>query len=119
MVAHQWGSSHTHFVVHHHEGVQRGGSGGIAPAVLSPPVKWARRVLANWLRVRKKQGLAGDFLFPATRTGRQWGKVTRYEGRSYFLCILVRLPGENPWRDDHLRALDFPLGAPMASGRSA
>ena len=45
----------------------------------APVIKWAGRVLAHWLQVRKEQTLAGDFLFPATRTGKQWGKVTHYD----------------------------------------
>jgi integrase len=52
---------------------------GDSPEREAPVIKWAGRVLAYWLQVRKEQKLAGDFLFPATRTGKPWGKVTHYE----------------------------------------
>lgn len=52
---------------------------GDSPEREAPVIKWAGRVLAHWLQVRKEQKLAGDFLFPATRTGKPWGKVTHYD----------------------------------------
>ena len=52
---------------------------GDSPEREAPVIKWAGRVLAYWLQVRKEQKLAGDFLFPATRTGKPWGKVTHYD----------------------------------------
>jgi len=52
---------------------------GDSPEREAPIIKWAGRVLAYWQQVRKEQGLAGDFLFPATRSGKQWGKVTHYD----------------------------------------
>jgi integrase len=52
---------------------------GDSPEREAPIIKWAGRVLAYWLHVRKEQELAGDLLFPATRSGKPWGKVTHYE----------------------------------------
>lgn len=52
---------------------------GDSPEREAPVVKWAGRVLAYWLQVRKEQEIAGDYLLPATRTGKPWGKVTHYD----------------------------------------
>ena len=52
---------------------------GDSPEREAPIVQWAARVLAYWLHVRREQELAGDLLFPATRTGKPWGKVTHYD----------------------------------------
>lgn len=52
---------------------------GDSPEREAPVVKWAGRVLAYWLQVRREQELAGDCLLPATRSGKQWGKVTHYD----------------------------------------
>jgi integrase len=33
----------------------------------------------HWLTVRAELGIAGPFLFPSTRTGKQWLKPSQYE----------------------------------------
>jgi integrase len=60
-------------------GTVRVPSHGDSPEREAPIIKWAGRVLAFWQKVREEQALAGDFLFPATRSGKQWGKVTHYD----------------------------------------
>lgn len=52
---------------------------GSAPAHVSPLAAWAGALLARWLQQRQAQGLGGDWLFPATRSGKPWGKVAQYE----------------------------------------
>lgn len=39
---------------------------------------WSGRLLAHWMRVRSREGLAGPYLFPSTRTGKQWSKTIQY-----------------------------------------
>jgi integrase len=39
---------------------------------------WAGRLLRQWLHQRALQSIPGDLLFPATRSGREWGKVAQY-----------------------------------------
>jgi integrase len=45
----------------------------------APVTAWAGRLLAHWMTVRTLQGIQGDFLFPATRAGKPWAKVSHYE----------------------------------------
>jgi integrase len=52
---------------------------GSAPAHVSPLAPWAGALLARWLALRETQALGGDWLFPATRSGKPWGKVAQYE----------------------------------------
>ena len=51
---------------------------GNSPARETPLAKWAGRQLAVWLRVRAEQGIAGDIVFPATRSGKVWGKTASF-----------------------------------------
>lgn len=39
---------------------------------------WTGRLLAHWIRVRSHEGHAGPYLFPSTRTGKQWSKTIQY-----------------------------------------
>lgn len=51
---------------------------GSAPAHHTPVDDWAAALLAHWLQLRADQRLAGDWLFPSTRSGKPWGKVAQY-----------------------------------------
>jgi integrase len=52
---------------------------GDNPEREAPVIAWAGRLLAHWLRVRMQHQIQGNFLFPATRTGKPWAKVSHYE----------------------------------------
>ena len=51
---------------------------GSAPLHVVPIAPWAARALAHWLQLRAEQQLAGDWLFPSTRSGKPWGKIAQY-----------------------------------------
>lgn len=51
---------------------------GGAPAREAPMALWAGKLLRNWLDTRQAIQMAGPMLFPATRSGRPWGKVAQY-----------------------------------------
>lgn len=51
---------------------------GNSPAREAPLAPWAARLLRTWLDTRSALQLAGPVLFPATRSGRPWGKVAQY-----------------------------------------
>lgn len=52
---------------------------GSAPAHVAALAPWAGALLGRWLALRRAQALGGDWLFPATRSGKPWGKVAQYE----------------------------------------
>ncbi|MBB3182050.1 site-specific integrase [Variovorax sp. Sphag1AA] len=52
---------------------------GDSPAREAPIAPWAAELLRHWLDVRSEMGIAGHFLFPSTRTGKQWQKPSQYE----------------------------------------
>jgi integrase len=52
---------------------------GNSPAREAPVALWAAELLRHWLTVRCELGIAGAFLFPSTRTGKQWQKPSQYE----------------------------------------
>jgi integrase len=52
---------------------------GNSPAREAPVAPWAAELLRHWLTVRAELGIAGPFLFPSTRTGKQWLKPSQYE----------------------------------------
>lgn len=43
-----------------------------------PVPTWSGRLLAHWIRVRSHECLAGPYLFPSTRSGKQWSKTIQY-----------------------------------------
>lgn len=43
-----------------------------------PLANWAGRLLQQWLKTRQDQQLPGTVLFPGTRKGRPWSKVSHY-----------------------------------------
>ena len=51
---------------------------GGAPAHDAPMALWAAQLLQHWLQVRAGEGIEGQWLFPSTRSGKQWGKVAQY-----------------------------------------
>ncbi|KIQ35355.1 integrase [Variovorax paradoxus] len=52
---------------------------GNSTARETPVAPWAGELLQHWLRVRAEAGMGGEFLFPSTRTGKQWQKPSQYE----------------------------------------
>lgn len=44
----------------------------------TPMAPWAGQLLAYWLAVRTEQAIPGQALFPSTRTGKVWSKVSQY-----------------------------------------
>lgn len=50
-------------------------SNGNFPARQTPLAGWSGRLLGSWLTVRLENRIPGDFVFPATRTGRVWSKM--------------------------------------------
>ena len=51
---------------------------GSAPAREAPVAPWAGGLLQTWLDTRQALQIAGDMLFPAVTSGRDWGKVAQY-----------------------------------------
>ena len=51
---------------------------GGAPAREAPIAPWAGKLLRTWLDSRQAVHMMGPMLFPATRSGRPWGKVAQY-----------------------------------------
>jgi integrase len=51
---------------------------GNSPAREAPIAPWAGELLQHWLKVRAEARIAGDYLFPATRTGKPWSKEAQY-----------------------------------------
>lgn len=51
---------------------------GGAPSREAPIAPWAGKLLQGWLDARQTSQLAGPMLFPATSSGRPWGKVAQY-----------------------------------------
>lgn len=51
---------------------------GNSPAREAPVAPWAGELLQHWLKVRTETLIAGEFLFPATRTGKPWSKEAQY-----------------------------------------
>lgn len=45
----------------------------------TPIAPWAGELLQHWLVVRAEAQIQGAFLFPSTRTGKQWGKESQYK----------------------------------------
>lgn len=45
----------------------------------TPIAAWAAVLLQYWLQVREEACVAGDYLFPSTRTGKPWGSDSQYQ----------------------------------------
>lgn len=45
----------------------------------TPIAPWAGELLQHWLQVRSEARIEGNFLFPSTRTGKQWHKESHYK----------------------------------------
>ena len=52
---------------------------GATLAHQAPIAPWAGKLLRIWLDTRCAAGIGGPILFPSTRSGRCWGKVSQYE----------------------------------------
>lgn len=52
---------------------------GNSPARETPLAEWAGKQLAFWLDIRTSEGIAGDFVFPSTLSGKQWSHTRCYE----------------------------------------
>jgi integrase len=52
---------------------------GLSPEREAPLAGWAAQLLRHWLQVRAEVGIAGEWLFPSTRSGKPWGKVAQYQ----------------------------------------
>jgi integrase len=52
---------------------------GLSPEREAPLAGWAALLLRHWLQVRAEVGIAGEWLFPSTRSGKPWGKVAQYQ----------------------------------------
>lgn len=66
---------------------------GSTPARETPLAGWAAQVLQHWLQVRSEAGIAGEQLFPSTRSGKPWGKVAQY-GAARAVLEAAGLPPE-------------------------
>jgi len=51
---------------------------GNLPARETPIAPWAAELLKHWLQVRAESRIAGEHLFPSTRSGKPWGKESQY-----------------------------------------
>ena len=51
---------------------------GNSPAHESPIATWAGVQLGRWLKVRLEAQVAGEFVFPSTRSGKPWSKMAFY-----------------------------------------
>ena len=51
---------------------------GTSQARETPVAPWAAELLQHWLTVRTEARIAGDYLFPATRTGKPWLRDSQY-----------------------------------------
>lgn len=45
----------------------------------APVARWARPILTYWMRVRTDLGIPGEWLFPSTKSGKQWGKTAQFD----------------------------------------
>jgi integrase len=52
---------------------------GLSPEREAPIAAWAAQLLRHWLQVRTEAGIAGEWLFPSTHSGKPWGKVAQYQ----------------------------------------
>ncbi len=54
-------------------------AGTHAPARKVPVAHWAAELLRHWLQVRQDLAIPGDWLLPATKTGKPWAKQTQHD----------------------------------------
>ncbi|MGO4396248.1 tyrosine-type recombinase/integrase [Variovorax sp. M-6] len=52
---------------------------GNSSAREAPIAPWAGELLQHWLQIRAEAKIPGDYLFPSTRTGKQWHKESHYK----------------------------------------
>lgn len=51
---------------------------GSSPARETPVAPWAGELLHHWLQVRAESRIVGEWLFPATRSGKPWSRKSHY-----------------------------------------
>ena len=44
-----------------------------------PVARWARPLLTRWMQLRSELGIPGEWLFPSTKSGKQWGKTAHFD----------------------------------------
>lgn len=52
---------------------------GTSKARETPLAPWAAELLQYWMQVRREAGIAGEHLFPSTRTGKPWLADSQYK----------------------------------------
>lgn len=52
---------------------------GDTPPRETPIAPWAAELLQHWLRIRSDAGIAGNQLFPSTRSGKPWSRDAQYK----------------------------------------
>lgn len=67
---------------------------GSSPAREAPVAPWAGRLVRTWLDTRCALQISGTVLFPASRSGRPWGKVTQYSAAKAVLAAAGLQDGE-------------------------
>jgi integrase len=45
----------------------------------APVARWARPLLTRWMQLRSELGIPGEWLFPSTKSGKQWGKTAHFD----------------------------------------
>ena len=45
----------------------------------APVARWARGILANWMRVRSELAIPSEWLLPSTKSGKPWGKTAHFD----------------------------------------
>ena len=79
---------------------------GNFPARQTPLSAWAGRQLAFWVRVRGQQGIPGEMVFPATRSGKEWSKASSINGfRAVLQGAGIRNPAGGSFKLRHTFAL--------------
>ena len=58
---------------------------GSSPSRETPIAQWAGQLLRHWLQTRSELSIAGNYLFPSTKTGKPWGKVAQYLSSKHVL----------------------------------
>ncbi len=71
----------------------------------APIAPWAWNVVASWMATRSEATIGGEWLLPATRAGRPWGKSGHYLGVSQVLESVGLPPAGGAYRLRHTFAL--------------
>ncbi len=77
-------------------------AGTHAPARKVPVAPWAAQLLRHWLRRRQDLAIPGEWLLPATKTGKPWAKQTQHDA---VLAVL----SEAGWSPEQVKGGAFRL----------